>query len=178
MKKYLMLSLILILAISLFSCTQKESSESSQTSEPVAETTDQDEEVTIEVSPPEGWELNKDSVLPVHYMKNTASFMTKVEPFTSDTLDGVVDEALGIYKDTFDNLAVQGDVETITVDGKEAKKLLFTCTVSGADMKYLYVYLFVEGDVYVITFGDLADSFDSLSDDYTTILKDIKFKSM
>ncbi|HEX3028110.1 MAG TPA: hypothetical protein VHT34_02115 [Clostridia bacterium] len=145
-------------------------------SSPAQSENEQERNVAIEITPPQGWQAMEGSVLPVHYMKNTASFMVKEEPFTSDTLDGVVDEALEIYGKTFSNLAVQGETETTTIDGKDAKKLTFTCTISKMNMKYLYVYLLVEGKTYVITFGDLADTFDSLSADYETILNNIQFK--
>ena len=135
----------------------------------------QQKEITIAVSPPDGWEPVEGSVLSVQYMKNTASFMVKEEPFTSSTLDDVVDEASEIYKNTFDDFAVLGDAESITIDNKEAKKLTFTCVVSNITMKFCYVYLFVEGKTYVITFGDFSESFDSLSSDYETILSNIKF---
>jgi hypothetical protein len=116
------------------------------------------------------------SVLAVQYMKNTASFMVKEENFSGSTPDAVVDEALEIYKKSFMNLTVQGSDESVTIDGKEGKKLTFTCEVSKIKMKFLYVYVPVEGKTQVITFGDQADSFDSLSADYETILKNIKFK--
>jgi predicted small lipoprotein YifL len=145
-----------------------------------ADTTSQDNQegaVTIEITPPDGWTKNEGSVLPVHYMKDTASFMVKEEPFDSATLDDVVDEALGIYQKSFDNLKVQGEIEPLTVDEKDARKLAFTCTVSKMSMKYLYVYLFAADKTYVITFGDQESTFDTLAADYETILSNIKFKA-
>lgn len=132
-------------------------------------------EVSIEITPPEGWSSVEGSVLSVQYMKNTASFMVKEEYYTGSTLDEVVSEALTMFEGAFSNIAVVGDAEDAVVDGKEAKKLTFTCTVSGLSMKYLYVFLFAGGRTYAITFGDLADTFDTLSTDYETILNDIRF---
>lgn len=132
-------------------------------------------EVEIMVTVPEGWEVVEGSVAPVQYMKGTASFIVKSEPFQSDTLDKVVAEALEIYKESFDNLQQQGQIETLLVDGKDARKNIFTCDFSGMSMKFEYIYLFVEKKVYVITFGDLASTFDSLSVDYETIVNQIKF---
>ena len=43
-------------------------------------------------------------------------------------------------------------------------------------MKYLYAYLIAEGKTYTIIFADLVDSFDALTDDYETILSEIKFE--
>ncbi|HBR03133.1 MAG TPA: hypothetical protein DD738_11010 [Ruminiclostridium sp.] len=197
MRKYLTLFLILIMAVSLCACGQKGSESLPGTSgtpgasaskteteassdETGADTASQDKQegaVTIEVTPPDGWTKNEGSILPVHYMKGTASFMVKEEPFGSATLDDVVNEALEIYQKSFDNLEVQGELEPFTVDEKDARKLIFTCTVSKINMKYLYVYLFAADKTYVITFGDQESTFDTLAADYETILSDIKFKA-
>ncbi len=196
MKRYMLLFLTFIIAVLLCACAQNGAANitaashaptssnsttaatSRQTESVQSQTKDsKNQEVTIQISPPEGWTPIEGSVLPVHYMKNTASVMVKAEPFTSGTLDEVVNEALEIYRKTFDNVITAGNVETITVDSKEAKKLMFTCTVSKLEMKYLYVYLFAEGKTYVITFGDSASTFDSLSSDFETILSNIKFKA-
>lgn len=194
MKRYIVLFLTFTVAGLLCACSQKDtanltvssytsasgdSAAISYQSEPaqVQKKEGQEQKIAIEISPPEGWKPMEGSVLPVHYMKSTASFMVKEERFQSTELDAIVTEALGIYQKSFDNVAVVGDVETITVDGKEAKKLIFTCTVGKLEMKYLYVYLLVEGRTYVITFGDLANTFDTLSADYEAILSNIGFKA-
>lgn len=133
--------------------------------------------VEIVITPPDGWVKNDGSVLPVHYMNGTASFMAKEESFSNATLDEVVDEALGMFQNSFDNVEVVGEVEPITVDDKDARKLTFTCTVGTMQMKYTYVYLFAADKTFAITFGDLAASFDSLSGDYETILSTIRFEA-
>jgi len=131
--------------------------------------------VEILVELPDGWAPVEGSVLEHQYMKNTASFMLKTENFSSGTLDEVVSEALSMYESFFDDVQAAGEAETITVDGIDARKLTFTCAVSGMDMKYTYVYLFAGGETYVLTFGDLADSFDSLASDYEAIINTIQF---
>ncbi|MDD4546651.1 MAG: hypothetical protein PHR24_05090 [Oscillospiraceae bacterium] len=40
-----------------------------------------------------------------------------------------------------------------------------------------YAYVIVDSKTYVITFGGLESSFDSLASDYVTILNDIQFIS-
>ena len=196
MKKYLSLFILLIMAVSLCACGQKGSappagasgtpgasapiSKTENSSSEAADTASQNKQegaVTIEITPPDGWKPVEGSVLPVQYMKGTASFMVKTEPFGSATLDDVVNEALGMYQKSFDNLVVQGEVEPLTVDEKDARKLTFTCTVSTLDMKYLYVFLFAADKTYVITFGDQESTFDTLAADYETILSNIKFKA-
>ena len=197
MKKYLTLFFILIMAASLCACGQKGTEPVSETSgapgttsskteteassgETGADTASpnkQEGAVAIEITPPDGWTPVEGSVLPVQYMKGTASFMVKSEPFSGATLDDVVDESLGMYQKSFDNLKVQGEAEPLTVDEKDARKLTFTCTVSKMNMKYLYVYLFAADKTYVITFGDQESTFDTLAADYETILSNIKFKA-
>ena len=197
MRKYLMLCFILIMAVSLCACRQKGTepvpevsstpgaSDSKTKSETSSTKTDsdtasqdkQESDVTIEIAPPDGWTPVESSVLPVQYMKGTASFMVKSEPFSSATLDDVVNEALGMYQKSFDNLKVQGEAEPFTVDEKDARKLTFTCTVSKINMKFLYVYLFTADKTYVITFGDQESTFDTLAADYETILSNIKFNA-
>jgi hypothetical protein len=131
--------------------------------------------VNISVTPPAGWEPVAGSVLPVQYLKGTASFMVKEEAFPGENIDAVVEKAKSSFESAFDNVQYVGEPEAVTVDGMDARKLIFTCEVSGMNMKYEYVYLFAGNDVYAITFGDLADSFDTLASDYETILGDITF---
>lgn len=201
MKRYITLIFVLIVVVMLCACGQIGSEPSSKNSasdvsvtaenvtkpEPQQETPadepdtaaqgKQEGTVSIEITPPDGWTKNEGSVLPVHYMKGTAGFMVKEERFAGATLDEVVNEALGIYRNSFDNLEVQGEIEPLTIDEKDARKLTFTCTVGKISMKYIYVYLFAADRTFVITFGDSESAFDSLSDDYETILSNIKFKA-
>lgn len=179
-KKFTAIFLGLILMFALFGCdSSKEGTKSSgqaQTTDKASAPTKSTDEIKISVSPPEGWEPVKGSVLQVQYMKNTASFMVKDENFTGKTLDEVVAEAKGYFEKSFKNVAYVGDAQTITVDDLDARKIIFTCTVSNMQMKYEYVYLFVGKDVYAITFGDLASSFDTLTADYEQILNNISFE--
>lgn len=135
----------------------------------------QAETVTVEIVPPEGWTPVEGSVLDVQYLKGTASFMVKPEPFAGATLDEVVKEAAAIYQKSFGSYAAEGEAKPLTVDGKDARKLTFTCTVSNIQMKFTYVYLFAGDQTYVITFGDQEGAFDALSADIGTILNDIRF---
>jgi hypothetical protein len=40
----------------------------------------------------------------------------------------------------------------------------------------MYVYVRVDGQTWVLTFGGMADSFDALDGDYQAILSGIKFE--
>lgn len=180
MKKIYLVILALIIVVAMTACgnSEKNTSPSSTTtqSQKVSQNTENITKEKLNVSVPAGWEANKDSVLEHHYMKNTASFMVKIETFTAKTLDEVVTEAKGKYKNAFKNYKDIGATEDIKIDGKDAKKIVFTCDVGNYNMKYMYVYVFVGKDIYVITFGDLQKSFDSLSSDYQAILNSITIK--
>jgi hypothetical protein len=102
--------------------------------------------------------------------------MVKKENFQSTAMDDVVAEAKGAFESAFDDVSYAGEPESMTIDGNDACKIIFTCKVSGMQMKYEYLYLFAGGDVYAITFGDLNDTFDSLAADYEQILADIRFE--
>lgn len=145
-------------------------------SEKQPETVNQNVTKEISVIVPDSWEPVEGSVLSVQYMKNTASFMAKKENFSSNDLDTVVKEAKTIFEKTFKNVEYIGGVETIQVDGLDARKFVFTSEISGLKMKYLYVYTLAGSQIYAITFGDLTTTFDNLSSDYNTILGNIKFK--
>ena len=144
----------------------------------IAPTTESSEAdaVQVTVALPEGWARVEGSVLEHQYMKSTASFMLKPENYTGETLDDVVTEALDILGGAFDQLETRGDPESITVDGRDAKKVTFTCVVSDIEMKYTYVFVFVGDETYVLTFGDFAGTFDSLSADYDQIISGVKFE--
>ena len=188
MNKFIALSLSLILLLTLSSCgkqnvsgedppaavqTQEEQSAADESTSADAQT---QKDITIEIVPPSGWEPVAGSVLPVQYLKDTSSFMVKKEPFQSTVLDDVISEAKGAFGGSFEGVTYAGDAEDITVDGKDARKLIFSCEVSGMQMKYEYVYLVAGGSVYAITFGGPADAFDSMSADYEQILTDIRFQ--
>jgi predicted small lipoprotein YifL len=190
MKKILVSVLSLVLILSLSACGKKtpvettptnNSAQTTNNTQPQAPTTQDTssntdkKEVTIEIEPPTGWTPVEGSVLPVQYMKETTSFMVKSEPYQSKDLDGVVEEAKSIFEGVFDEVKFIGDVESLEIDGRDAKKMVFSCTVMSLDMKYEYYFLFVKGKVYVITFGGLSTSLDSLSEDFAQIIKDIRF---
>lgn len=183
MKKILISVLSLVLILSLSACGKKAPLETTSTNntQPQAPTTQDTssstdkKEVTIEIEPPTGWAPVEGSVIPVQYMKETTSFMVKAEPYQSKDLDGVVEEAKSIFEGAFDDVEFSKDIESLKIDGRDAKKMVFSCKVMGLDMKYEYYFLFVKEKVYVITFGGLGTSLDSLSGDFAQIIKDIRF---
>lgn len=186
MRKMAVIALSLSLMLTLFGCgTQKTPLENPKPSDEVQTSADaqspavsatKNGETKISIAPPAGWEPVVGSVLPVQYMKNTASFMVKQENFSGKTVDDVVMGAKKIFERSFKEVVYADEAEAITVDGFDARKLVFTCTVSKLQMKYEYIYLFVGENVYAITFGDLANTFDSLAADYEQILKDLRFE--
>lgn len=173
-------ALIVCLVVVFAACSKENKTVEENVTEDKSNTTlamseETQKELSIVVNPV-GWEPVEGTVLPAQYMKGTASFMAKIEGFSGDTLDEVVEQSIAAFENSFDNVVVELKGEKITVDGREASKLIFSCTVSGMDMKYEYVYLFVGDSVWAITFADFSSSFDSLTEDYVNILNGITFK--
>jgi len=133
------------------------------------------QETKITVSMPDGWEKNESSVLEHQYMKGTSSFMLKSEPFEGTDLYDIVDQAKEIYSNTFDNVTYIGSTKDIEINENPAKTIVFTADIAGLEMKYMYAYTIINGEVYVATFGDLASTFDSLQSDYDAILASIEY---
>lgn len=124
---------------------------------------------------PEGWKPVEGSVLKVQYLKGTTSFMAKTESFNTTNLDEASAQAFAMIKNAFKNVEAIGLTEKITVDGQDARKFLFTGEVSGIKMKYEYVYVLVDNQIYAITFGGDVANFDDLQADYQAILDGMKF---
>jgi predicted small lipoprotein YifL len=183
MKKVLVLFISVLMICTLAACGEKQTNSNTDgqsttrtQSETTGQNTNAQNKANIKITPPAGWNPVEGSTLPVHYMKNTTSFMIKEEGFLGNTVDEIVPQVKASFEGAFENVSYIGDAKKITVDGIDARQIVFTCSVSGLDMKYEYVYLLVGGDLYAITFGDMGDTFDDLSADYAQILKDIKFK--
>jgi hypothetical protein len=79
----------------------------------------------------------------------------------------------------FRNIEFIGEAESITVDGKDAKKLGFNYETSqasgGKKMKRVDVFLLLGEDFYTIVFEDTSDHFDKLAGDFKQILESISF---
>lgn len=186
MKKLLALILGLALMLSLSACAPKVSPDPVDVGGPDASITDPTTvdpatqnpgtKGTITAQPPAGWEPVAGSVLPLQYMKNTSSFMAKIEGFNGKTLDDVVAQAKQAFSDAFDEVTYIGNVESVTVDGKPGAKFVFTCKIAGMVMKYEYVYVIVGGKTWAITFADFSETFGALQGDYDAILQTVKFQ--
>ncbi len=128
------------------------------------------------VTMPEGWDKVEGSTSLHQYLKGTQSFIGQIEPFAAKTLDGVVDEATAIYAKSFTGYQLLEGPDSLKVGGLDARSLKITCKIAGMDMKYRYVYVFVGDDLYTLTFGDLASTFDNLAADQESILDNVEVK--
>lgn len=179
MKKILIIiALVIVAGVAFFALTnnKQEPMDTDQKDNVTAtQIPDTTKTMKAKVDMPEGWKAVEGSVLDVQYMKNTASFILKTEYFATTDLTEVTSKALSMFKETFDNVVVVEDVNNTKVAGYDAKEFTLTAQLSTLSMKYKYVYTAVAGQVYAITFGDMASTFDNLSDDYQAILDSIKF---
>ena len=138
----------------------------------------------ISVNPPEGWEpVGSGRVHVVDYSNGTAHFWVEknfIDASNTD-LDEMAQAAKSGYEGSyvFRNIEFIGEAESITVDGKDARKLGFNYETSqasgGKKMKREDVFLILGEDFYTIVFEDTSDSFDKLAGDFEQILESISF---
>lgn len=133
-------------------------------------------ETTVSVTPPEGWEPTDYSPHLAEYTKDTALFMVMKEYFNTSNLDELVQQAKSAFKGSFLNIEYIGEVESITVGGKDAKKLVFNCDGGDLKIKYWYVFFYLGKDPHSAVFSDTSDIFDNLTGDFEQILESISFK--
>jgi outer membrane lipoprotein-sorting protein len=139
----------------------------------------------ISVTPPKGWKrAGSGEVHLVDYSNGTAHFWVEknfIDASNTD-LDKMAHAAKSGYEGSyvFRNIEFIGEAESITVDGKDARKLVFNYETSQASgskkMKREDVFLILGEDFYTIVFEDTSDSFDKLAGDFEQILKSISFK--
>ena len=136
----------------------------------------------ISVNPPEGWEpVGSGRVHVVDYSNGTAHFWVEKNVIGPSNLDEMAQAAKSGYEGSyvFRNIEFIGEAESITVDGKDAKKLGFNYETSqasgGKKMKREDVFLILGEDFYTIVFEDTSDSFDKLAGDFEQILESISF---
>ena len=201
MKKILVLCLASVMAFSVAACQPKDSNVSESTStaattkETTEETTEEETtaatteateaettaassapvEVTITAEVPDGWEPVDGSVAILQYLKVTSSFIvTEEKYFKSDKLDEIVIEAKDVFSKTFDNVVYEGDPETITVAGQDARQFVLTCDISDMSFKYRIIYVSAGGRIFSFLFADLAETFDGMTGEYDEILAGIQ----
>lgn len=133
----------------------------------------------ISVLLPEGWMKVEGSVLEHQYLKNGASFMIKEEA----SLNGKMpDDAVATAKQKIGNYFKDYKLlkeETITVDGKEGKSILFGYSVNAGGavlkMKMQTIYVMVNNKCQTISFGSPGTEFDALASDIQKIVRSIEF---
>jgi hypothetical protein len=136
----------------------------------------------ISVTPPGGWEpMGSGGVHLVDYSNGTAHFWVEKNVIGPSNLDEMAQAAKSGYEGSyvFRNIEFIGEAESITVDGKDARKLGFNYETSqasgGKKMKRVDVFLILGEDFYTIVFEDTSDHFDKLAGDFEQILESISF---
>ncbi|HHY22884.1 MAG TPA: hypothetical protein GX527_01410 [Clostridiaceae bacterium] len=191
-RKIFVIAISLVLIVMLCSCAKKDnntkqslenqlvsnetSGDSKLLDKSESKTTVQQQAAVIEIDPPNGWEPEEIRGIDVSYRKGMASFTVKNEGSLGKTLDEITTEVKEAFEGVFSDVKYEGDTTNITVDGKDGRQFVFTGTAYGTKMKYKYVYLIASEKVYAITLGAPPDTFDTLTEDFEKILKDIRFK--
>ncbi|MFT3951794.1 MAG: hypothetical protein QM689_07635 [Oscillospiraceae bacterium] len=137
---------------------------------------------SITVTFPDDWIDMEPTASVCQYMKGTGSCFVNKYTLAGGSLDAIGATAVEQMTAATENFARTADDEHVTICGRDAIKLSFTCNAAGMDMQYVYYYTYVDpantqsGDVYQITFGDLKDSFSEIEPDIDGIINSITFE--
>ena len=135
-------------------------------------------EVTVDVTPPDGWDIMEGAGLLAGYMHNSgATFLVTRDNVPSEIEDyeGYVEFTKEIYSGTFDNIEF-GGVENITVDGYTGKKMSYTYEGMGLTLKAVVIYIIIDDYAYTLTYAALTDFFDGLQGDFDQFVNSVRFE--
>jgi predicted Zn-dependent protease len=126
---------------------------------------------------PDGWKKREGSAALEHYMKAGVSMMltTDYAPAEAKTPDAYVEFVKKLYVKSFKNTQFE-PVKKLSVNGNDARELVYTAEVAGMKMKYDVLYVPKDSKYYTLTIGGLAKSFDEVKADCKTIFNSFKFK--
>ncbi len=134
-------------------------------------------EIRVAVDLPQGWTPVEGSTLPAHYIKDgSAVFMVTKVGYSGDTIDAVTELAKAANENAYKDVNYEGEIESVKVDGRDARKFVCTYDFGGLKMKSMFVYFFYGSEPYTIAFSNFPDSYDALLDDYADILARMKLE--
>jgi|WetSurMetagenome_2_1015567.scaffolds.fasta_scaffold315919_1 hypothetical protein len=130
---------------------------------------------TLQIPP--GWDKVKGSTALEHFMKKGVSFILTVDqaPPSAKTPDEFVAYAKKALTGAFKNVKFE-PVKMVSINGREAREVVYTGEVSGIKMKYDAVYILRNGTVYALTIGGSEQTFEAVKADYSAIFNSFKMK--
>ncbi len=129
----------------------------------------------INVTAPDGWEENSSPTFIARYTKGDAFFLVAEETFfSSNDLDTVAEEATTTLLAVFENAALDGDVEDISIDGYDGRRFILTSTINGVPTTSSYTYIVLGDRVFSLVFSQTSDLWPSFTDDEETFLSGIR----
>jgi hypothetical protein len=129
------------------------------------------------IKAPDGWQKNASSAAPEHYMKNGVSLILTIDyaPAEAKTIDAYVEYVKKMYQKQFKSVQFE-PVKKLSINGNDARELLYTADISGLKMKYDIVFIPRQTKVYTMTAGGLADTFKPMMPECQAFFNSFKFK--
>lgn len=122
------------------------------------------------VTPPKGWKpADSGGAHLVDYSNGTAHFWVEKKSIGASNPDEMAQAMKSAYErsSVFRNIEFIGEMESITLGGKDARKLVFNYEAiepsSVKKMKREDIFLILGEDFYKIVFEDTSDHFDKLA---------------
>ena len=176
LKKLFPVFVIVLAATAVFAgCSKQDSSAG------MAATSDQNQPAApavmqkLVVTAPDGWTANKNN--PNVMMKGPSSYIISTDsmPGNANTPDTYVDFAKSQFQKNFKNVAF-GPVSSLSVSGNEARRLEWSCQVSGIDFSYIYLYVFNTGHAYTLTCASMKSDLPKMKPDFESIIASAKLE--
>ena len=178
MKKFLVLALAFVLALTLVACGGKSdpadgaasTADDTSTSSPV-ESPEAIAELTPSITPAAGWEKDEASVN-LRYKNSEGALME----FSTDTMPAdaaTADEYVAFTQDKFKQSFADATFSATTksqVGGMDAVEFGFTTVVSSMELHFRIVYICKDGSAYTITCSAPGAAFDGAQADFQSMI--------
>lgn len=183
MKKYLILSLIMILALSLFSCKKAEENEGGFYSDLEISEIEEDS-LGVEISVPESWTVSHSDYLGTEIRHYTApqsdtrdAFLESIS-ITTEEKTGTIDEYINANLENLEvfyaDFKTLEDRQTLEVDGKTAEKIAYSYSLGTFDVACTQYFVFDGDKVYIVLCTADKDDFENYKDIFSSSFETFK----
>jgi len=116
----------------------------------------------FELAVPKGWVKNEQSAALAQYQKGTGTCIVTADtmPADANTPDKYVDFVKGKLKGAFKDIVFES-VASAKKGTYETRELKYAVSMSGMNLKYDVLYVFVRGKAYTLTTGNVEGSADA-----------------
>ena len=170
-KKVIIVSLVLLMVFSLFSCSEQDGDipEGMQ----IASV----EGVPFKLYVPKNWAINYGNGVSGAYLSSSAGISVTVDVFDCNgkELDEFAESSIEDYKNTLDSFEIISEISDTTLDMRAAKKVKFSAEYEGAKYAFMRVFAKYSDNFIVFSYKSSKDYFDIYLPEAEAMLEVFKF---